>query len=103
MRTDILNPGGVTTTVALSDGNLVTGTTQDCTPIAEHTKALQNSGFEGPSNDVKLAASVPFVFVEKYLNDNGITMQELARSQEHQKRLLNDPAIAHFRVWRGRV
>jgi hypothetical protein len=63
---------------------------------------LHNSGAHG-SADLKHAARVPFVMVEKYLNDNHLTMQELAKSQAHQKRLLGDPAIAHFRIWKGQV
>lgn len=102
MKTVIQTAPGLTTTVALEDGALITGTTQDCNAIADYAKAKSNAGHFGTS-DMRHAASVPFVFVEKYLNDNHITMQDLARSQEHQKRLLGDPAIAHFRVWKGQV
>lgn len=102
MKTVIQNGNGTQTVVALQDGALVTGTIQDCTAIAEHTKALHNSGYTG-SSDMKLAASLPFVIVEKYCNDNGVTMHELNSSQEHKRRMLNDPANAHFRVWKGRV
>jgi hypothetical protein len=52
---------------------------------------------------MRLAASIPVVLVERYLNTHGITLGELGKSQEHQKRLLNDPALAHFRIWKGRV
>ena len=68
----------------------------------ERAQAMHNEGLHG-SKDMRLAASVPVVIVEKYLNDHGITLQELGRSQEHQRRLLNDPALAHFRIWKGRV
>lgn len=94
---------GLQTVVALEEGNLVTGTVQNCDAIAEWAKAAQAAGHTGPSGDMKHAARVPFVFVEAYLNRNGITMQDLGRSPEHQRRLLNDPALAHFRVWRGQV
>lgn len=102
MKSVVQNSDGTQTVVALEDGNLVTGTVQDCVPIAEMAKARHNEGLHG-SSDMRLAASVPFVFVEKYLNDHNITMQELGKSQEHQRRLLNDPALAHFRIWKGRV
>jgi hypothetical protein len=46
---------------------------------------------------------VPVVLVEKYCNDNHISLQELARDQAHQKRFLNDPALAHFRIWKGQI
>jgi len=100
VRTNVVNGDGTVTTVAVEDGNLVTGTTQDCVPIVERTKALHNIGYAGYS-DMKLAASIPFVMVEKYINDNRITYQEFANSPEHKKRLITDPALAHFRVWNG--
>ena len=103
LRADIAGTPGVVTTIALEDDKLITGTTQDCAPIAEAAKRLSAQGYEGPSRDMKLAASVPFVLVERYLNDHNITMSELGRSPEHQRRLLNDPALAHFRVWKGKV
>lgn len=102
MKTVVQSAPGVQTTVALQDGALITGTTQDCTPYVERAKAMSAAEMTG-SKDMRLAASIPVVLVEKYLNDNGITLQELGRSQEHQKRLLNDPALAHFRIWKGRI
>ena len=102
MKTVIQNDDGTQTTVALEDGALVTGTTQDCTPILEHTKALHNAGMYG-SSDMRLAASIPMVVIEKYLNDNGITMHEFSGSADHKKRLLNDPSLSYFRIWQGRV
>ena len=89
--------------LSMQDGALISSTTQDCTPIAEYTKAMHNAGFTGPSPEMKLAASVPFVMIEKYLNDNQLTMAEFARDAAHKKRLLEDPALAHFRVWKGRL
>lgn len=102
MRRDLQTAPGVVTTVALQDGALVTGTTQDCTPYAERAQAMHNEGRHG-SKDMRLAASVPMVLVETYLHQNQIEMSEFTRSPEHQKRFLNDPALAHFRIWKGRV
>ncbi|MEY4429856.1 MAG: hypothetical protein RLZZ182_2545 [Pseudomonadota bacterium] len=102
MKTVIQTDPGVQAVFGLQDGNLITGTVQDCDPIAEYAKAKHNAGMYG-SSDMKHAASVPRVFVEKYLNDAGITYAEFAASQEHKRRLLNDPAIAHFRIWKGQV
>lgn len=84
----------------LEDGALISETVQDCTPIAERAKELHNIGYAGHS-DMKLAASIPFVMVEKYLNDNRITFQEFCNDSAHQKRLITDPALKHFRVWNG--
>lgn len=94
--------GDVVSTIALQDGALITGSTQDCTPYAERAKAMQAAGQFGGS-EMRLAASVPAVLVERYCNQAGIDMAEFNASQEHKKRLLNDPALAHFRIWPGRV
>lgn len=100
MKTVIDNGNGTKTVVALQDGALVTGTVQDCTPVAERAKALHNIGFTG-SKDMKLAASIPFVVIEKYCNDHGITYEQYSQDKTHWKRLLTDPANAAFRIWKG--
>lgn len=84
------------------DGKMVTQRTQDCTPIAEHAKALHNEGHHG-SDDFKHAAKIPFLFIEDYCNRNNLLFSEFMNNKEHMKRLLNDPAIEHFRIWKGRV
>lgn len=93
---------GVARGLTAQDGAIITGIKQDCSPIVEHTKALHNIG-DGNGKELKFAASIPLLFVEKYLADNGITMHEFSGNAEHKRRLLNDPALAHFRVWKGRV
>lgn len=75
---------------------------QDCTPIAEHTRALHKEGFHG-SKDMKHAASLPMVLVERYCNDRGIDFAEWMRDPTHIRTMLSDPALAAFRVWEGRV
>ena len=94
---------GVETVIKLDgEGSLVTGTIQDCTAILENAKARNREGLHG-SNDMKLAAEFPFVIVEKYCNDNGITFREFMGSEAHKKRLLNDPDLSYFRIWKGRI
>lgn len=103
MRTVTEGLGGVKSVIQLNnDGSLTTGTVQDCTPIAEYAKARHNAGLTG-SGDMKLAASIPFVIVEKYCNDNNITFAEFSRDKAHTRRLLTDPALSHFRIWKGAV
>ena len=94
---------GVQSVIKLNgEGGLVTGTVQDCTPILEYAQARHREGHHG-SSDMKLAATIPFVIVEKYCNDNGITFQELMNSDAHKKRILNDPDLSYFRIWKGRI
>lgn len=102
MKQVIHNQDGTQTVVALEDGALVTGTVQDATPIAEMTKRLANEGIHG-SSEMRHAASIPFVFVERYCNERGISFAEFSASQEHKHALINDPALAAFRVWKPSV
>jgi hypothetical protein len=83
-------------------GTLTFERVQDCNAIAEAAMKQQNSGLTG-SADVKLAARLPLVMVEAYMNNNNITMHEFLNNQDHIKRLVNDPALAHFRVWKGAI
>lgn len=84
------------------DGDLVIERVQDCTPIAEHTTRLRNEGKTGTS-EMKLAASLPMVLIERYCNDRGITFEDWMKNPEHARAMLNDPALSAFRVWEGRV
>ncbi|MFV3416135.1 hypothetical protein ACNFH8_28115 [Pseudomonas sp. NY15436] len=84
------------------DGKMTVQRTQDCTPIAEFTKTKHNAGMYG-SSEMKHAASIPYVMIEKYCNDHGITFREWCVNKEHIKRMLNDPDLKAFRVWPGAV
>lgn len=70
--------------------------------IADHCKALHNEGLTG-DGDMKVLAHIPDIVVEKWLNDRGITFAEFMRSKEVRARMLNDPDLSAFRVWKGRV
>ena len=85
-----------------TDGTMTFERVQDCTPIAENAKALHNAGFTG-SADMKHAARIPSVMVEKYCNDNNILFSEWCQNPAHIRRMLADPALAHFRIWKGKV
>ena len=76
--------------------------TQDVQPILEYTKEMNAIG-AGNGSEVKHAAEIPMIFVESYLQRTGITFHEFCASQDHVKALVNDPALAAFRIWNGRV
>lgn len=90
------------TSIHVRDGLMTVASTQDCTPIAERCQRLHNEGQHG-TRDMKFAGSIPDVFVNKYLTDNNITFAQFIKEPEHARRVLNDPAMAHFRVWKGRL
>ena len=84
------------------DGKMTVQRTQDCDPIAELCKAQQSSGNVGTS-EMKLAARIPFVMIEAYCNRNNLEFSEVMQNPVHMKRMVNDPDLSAFRVWKGRV
>ena len=86
-----------------TDDSFAIERTQDYTPILEYTKGMNSIGAGNLSNDMKHAAEFPMIVVENYLARTGVSFQEFCNSQEHVKALLNDPALASFRIWEGRV
>lgn len=46
---------------------------------------------------------IPEVLVIEYMSRNGINFEEFCGNQDHMKRFLEDPAISHFRIWKGRI
>ena len=70
--------------------------------IRDYCIARHNEGHHGAS-DMKLMASLPAVVIEHYCNVNGITFREWMKNPEHVKRMVNDPALADFRIAPGRM
>lgn len=84
------------------NGTLTFETVQDCTAIAEAAKRAANEGNTG-SSELKLAATIPNIFIDDYCNRNNITFHEFLKNKDHIKTILNDPALAAFRIWKGKV
>lgn len=94
---------GFVQTLTHADGDkIVIERVQDCEPVLEQAKALASIGATG-SNEMKHAARIPFVIVERYLQQKGISFREFQINPAHVKNLLNDPDLAHFRIWKGAV
>lgn len=93
---------GVETHMALQDGALITGTVQDCTAVLEDAQARHKVGYHGTS-ELKHAARIPSVVIERYCNVNGVEYSEFMQNPVHLKRVLNDPALKLFRIWPGAV
>lgn len=90
------------TSLHVEDGNVISQTSQDCTPIAEFAKAQHNAGYHG-SSEVKHAASIPLVIVEKYCNENGVSFPEFMANPAHIRRVVMNPDNAAFRIWPGKI
>lgn len=80
-------------------------TIQDCSKIAEYAKLARESqpGYYGKAGQEKHVMSCPKIAVDIYCRRNGITLREFMLNDEHFKRIVNDPALAAFRVAGGRV
>jgi hypothetical protein len=94
--------GQVQTSFAEHDGKMIIAQTQDCTPIAERAKRLHNAGEHG-SSDMKHAATIPDVILEKYMNEHRVSYAELMSNPEHFRRICNDPDNKMFRIWPGKL
>ena len=89
-------------TVQEADGKTFIGWSQDCTSILEDAKARHVNGLHG-SSEMKHAARIPNILIDKYCNDHNITFAEWMSNPHHLKAMLNDPSLSHFRIWPGKV
>jgi hypothetical protein len=83
-------------------GDITFETTQDALPIMEDAKARQRAGFTG-TKELKHAARLPMVAIDAYCARLDITFAEWSQDKRHIRAMLNDPALAYFRIWEGRV
>lgn len=88
--------------LTVEDDKIVSYSYQDLDPIMDQTGKLREMGHVGGS-DMKHAASLPKVLIERYCNEKGITFEEWMREPKHVKAMLNDPQNEPFRIWKGRV
>lgn len=98
----IAEQDGVQSFIAEEDGKLIHGTLQDAHVIREEAKELHNLGYHG-SSDMKVAARLPFVAVETYMNLRGIDLAEFLSNPVHARNMCNDPALKDFRIWPGQL
>jgi hypothetical protein len=104
MKTVLQNPGSdLCTVVAVEDGKLITGSVQACDPYIENAARLRADGGGKKDKDIWHAAHFPEVVVEKYCNTAGITFAEFIQNREHVRRMIQDPALAAFRIVGGRL
>jgi len=55
------------------------------------------------SKDMRHVAEIPGIMIEDYCFRTGMSWAEFFAEQKHMKALLNDPAMAYFRIAPGRV
>lgn len=74
----------------------------DLQAVADECRVLRDAGATG-TKDMRHLAQIPAFLVEQYINDAGIDFREFMTNPEHATRMLNDPALAAFRIDQGRV
>lgn len=94
--------GLIQTRVSFDGDDMTQNRVQDVEPVLDACAALRAVGAVG-SSEMRHAAKLPHVLVEKYMNDRGITMHEFEVNPEHLRRLLMSPELASFRIWQGKV
>lgn len=86
-----------------TDGdNIIIANSEDVTGVLEVTQRRSNDGMHG-SSEMRHAASFPKSIVETYLNTAGITLHEFMTNEAHVSRMLADPNLSKFRIWKGRA
>lgn len=94
--------GQVLTRIHDTDNGLTVERVQDVEPVLDGCHARRVSGMTG-SSEMRHVASLPLVLVERYCNTHGITFNEFMSDTKHAKSMVNDPALAAFRIWEGKL
>lgn len=92
----------VSTRYSFVDGKMIVQRTQDCTAIAEWCKEQCAIGNVG-SSEMRFVGRIPDVEIEAYLNETGVSYADFIADPEHMRRMLNDPTLADFRIWKGKI
>lgn len=87
------------------DGSLVDVLYVDPVKLRDHAEACRVASESGATStgDVKHLASIPSEIVEAWINARGIAFSDFMRDHAIQDRMLNDPDLACFRIYKGRV
>lgn len=70
--------------------------------MLDEVKALKSHGMTG-SSEMRHAAKIPTSVIENYIARLGITFHEFMANPKHINAMLNDPDLAGFRIWQGKV
>lgn len=91
-----------TTGIWMDGDNVIQRQTENVESVLEHVKDLRSANEVG-SGEMWHVAKLPRSAIMNYCHSAGITFSEFMRNDEHLGRMLNDPALAGFRIHQGRV
>lgn len=92
----------VKTKIIVDDDTIHVSRVQDVEGILDGVAELRNSQAFG-SSEMRHAGFIPFVEVERYLNETGISLQEFNTDDRHIAVILNDPSFKKLRIWEGKI
>jgi hypothetical protein len=92
----------ITEKVFFNDDGYVVQREQRVAGIVDYCKARHNEGRHG-FKDFKLMGKLPEEMVNHYCAVNKVSFREFLKNPEHVKRMINDPALADFRIAPGRM
>lgn len=90
------------TDLVVDGENIIIANSEDVSSVLEVTQRRSNDGLHG-SSEMRHAASFPKSIVETYLNTAGINLHEFMTNEVHVSRMLADPNLSKFRIWKGRA
>lgn len=86
------------------DGSLTIERRQDSQPVLDSIKRIKDTTTgKSATGEFYHVARIPFVIVEKYLQEAGVSMHEFQVDDTHITRLMNDADYKHLRIWEGAV
>jgi len=89
--------------VGEADGTLYEEVKQDVGPSLRNVKTLRQLHGGRVHPDAYLAMELPHAVFQAWLRKRGVTLAQFQRDNKLRKELINDPDLAAFRVWKGRV
>lgn len=72
----------------------------DVKAVAEACKRLHIEGIHG-DKEMRHLAEFPGWIIQAYCDTHGIEWSQWFRNPEHARRMMKDPALSDFLVWKG--
>lgn len=88
------------------DGSVIIQHKQDVGAVLKENKEMRDHHGGNIEDDMKLAARVPMVLLEKWRNEENLDYHMIGRCPEMTARFwkkLQDPSWRNLRVWDGKV
>lgn len=68
--------------------------------VADAVQRLSIEGHHG-DREMRHLAEFPGALIQQYCDTNGIAWDDWFKNPEHARRMMKDPSLSHFLVWKG--